>query len=226
MPSTATDLDFVTTDGAQFTLRSPSLIVAGYTGREESSVQAHIEELAAIGVPPPETVPAFYTLESDLLTTCAEVEVAGTNTSGEAEPVILRHSGAYYLTVGSDHTDRDVERSSVADSKAACPKPLGHEVAPLSGPPSSWPWDALMISSNVDGAPYQHASLASIRQPADLLLRLEEVVGSVEGDMVLYTGTVPLLSGGFVPGRDWQLSLELSPTTTLTHRYVTTIRSI
>ena len=44
------------------------LVVAGYTGRDEASVKKHIDELAAIGVAPPETVPAFYELPASLAT--------------------------------------------------------------------------------------------------------------------------------------------------------------
>lgn len=36
------------------------LIVAGYTARDEHAVAEHIAELAAIGVPEPASVPAFY----------------------------------------------------------------------------------------------------------------------------------------------------------------------
>jgi hypothetical protein len=34
-------------------------VVAGYTGRDAAAVQHHIDELAAIGVAPPPSVPMF-----------------------------------------------------------------------------------------------------------------------------------------------------------------------
>lgn len=37
-----------------------TLIVAGWTGRDEAALRHHIEELAAIGVPRPSSVPVFY----------------------------------------------------------------------------------------------------------------------------------------------------------------------
>ncbi len=37
-----------------------TLVVAGWTGRDEAALQRHIEELAAIGVPRPSSVPVFY----------------------------------------------------------------------------------------------------------------------------------------------------------------------
>src|SRR5690606_30439461 len=49
-------------------------IIAGYTGRDRASVQAHIDELAAIGIPPPPQVPMFYPIPRELLTNDAAVE--------------------------------------------------------------------------------------------------------------------------------------------------------
>ena len=45
-----------------------NLVVAGWTGRDMSAVQHHIDELAAIGVPAPSTVPLFYRLAVTQLT--------------------------------------------------------------------------------------------------------------------------------------------------------------
>ena len=35
-------------------------VVAGWTGRDKAALDHHIEELAAIGVPGPSTVPLYY----------------------------------------------------------------------------------------------------------------------------------------------------------------------
>src|SRR3569833_3938732 len=109
----------------QIVVAPDRLIVAGYTARDTAAVEQHIAELAAIGVPRPATVPAFYDLDAALLTTDGVVEVAGPTTSGEVEPVVIRHGGRFYLGVGSDHTARDLERTALALSQAACPKPIG-----------------------------------------------------------------------------------------------------
>src|ERR1700709_2634547 len=79
-------------------------IVAGYTGRDEKSVRTHIDELAAIGVPAPPEDPTLYPVDAGLITTAADVSVAGDYTSGEVEPVLVRAGGTWYLGVGSDHT--------------------------------------------------------------------------------------------------------------------------
>src|SRR5438270_10519867 len=83
-----------------------ALIVAGWTGRNEAALRHHIEELAAIGVPRPSSVPVFYRTSSLNLTQAPAVEVLGPDTSGEVEPVIVAVGDQLWLTVGSDHTDR------------------------------------------------------------------------------------------------------------------------
>lgn len=216
---TADNHRFVSTTGQEIALEDPRLVVAGYTGRDETAVRAHIDELAEIGVPPPANVPEFYFLEADLLTTADQITVAGGFTSGEVEPVILRHRGDYYLGVGSDHTDRDIERESVVASKAACPKPVGRTVAPLGPDPSTWQWDAMTLDSRVDQQAYQTGSLTSIRRPEDLIGQLQSRLERPEGDWVMLAGTVPLLDSGFISGTTWQVSLTIPGATPLTHTY-------
>ncbi|WP_371154597.1 DUF2848 domain-containing protein [Jannaschia sp. 2305UL9-9] len=99
------------------------LIIAGWTGRDAAAVQHHIDELAAIGVAPPSEVPLYYRVSRSLLTTDPVVEVLGEHSSGEAEPMILRQGDDLWLGLGSDHTDRELEATSVAASKQVCPKP-------------------------------------------------------------------------------------------------------
>lgn len=206
-------------DPAEFELASPRLIIAGYTGRDAAAVAEHIAELAAIGVPPPASVPAFYELDPGLLTTDPVVEISGANTSGEVEPVIIRHGGEFFLGVGSDHTDRDRERDDVAASKAACPKPMSDQVVLLPADLGEVPWDAITVESAVDGTPYQLGTLDALRTPTDLLTRLTETLGEIRGDLIVFAGTLSLLSGHFLPGTRWQLSMTVGPDTTLTHTY-------
>ncbi|MFI0480173.1 DUF2848 family protein [Actinomadura sp. 9N215] len=197
------------------------LIVAGYTGRDATATRAHIAELAAIGVPEPATVPAFYPLDPGLLTGRPTIAVAGGNTSGEVEPVLVRHAGRHYLGVGSDHTDRDLERTDVAAAKAACPKPVGDRFVEL---PADDSWDGVRVECSVDGRPYQSGLLTELRTPSDLLARLAAAFGDLDGDLVVFAGTLPLLNGGFVPGRRWRLTLTAGDTT-LTCDYETERRA-
>jgi Protein of unknown function (DUF2848) len=198
---------------------APRLIIAGYTGRSAAAVAAHIEELAAIGIPRPTSVPVFFELDPALVTTNPVVEIAGANTSGEVEPVLIRHDGRLYLGVGSDHTDRDLERTDIAASKAACPKPVGHQVVALADDLTARDWDAISVESSVDGRPYQRGTLDALRTPADLLSRLTSTLGEIGGDLVIFAGTLPLLTGQFRPGRRWRLSLQLNADSSLNHVY-------
>jgi hypothetical protein len=200
-------------------LDTPRLIIAGYTGRNAAAVAAHIEELAAIGIPRPASVPVFFELDPGLVTSDAVVRIAGLNTSGEVEPVLIRHAGRHYLGVGSDHTDRDVERSDIAASKAACAKPVAQQVMALPDDLAALDWDASDVESDVDGDPYQRGSLAAMRTPTDLLARLTGTLGEFESDLVMFCGTVPLLAGAFRAGRLWRLQLNVVRNTTLTHSY-------
>lgn len=222
-----TELELTTVDGTTVPLRPVRLVVAGYTGRDEASVRAHIDELAAIGVPPPPSVPMFYDLSPDLVTTAGVVDVDGAMTSGEVEPVFVRTGGHWYLGVGSDHTDRDLEREDIATAKARCPKPMGTTLLPLPADPATGAfdahWDAASARAEADGVLYQDGRVAELRTPGDLLPRLfAELDGVDEGDLVVFTGTLPLVGGTFRAAASWQLSLTVPDgdgTVTLTHSY-------
>lgn len=192
------------------------LVVAGYTGRDVTAVQHHIDELAAIGVAPPPKVPMVYRYPLGLLTTRPEVTVGSPDTSGEAEPVLIRQAGAWYLGVGSDHTDRGLERESVERSKAVCPKPVSGQVIALSGDPCQGDldaaWDAIELHSWAGDEPYQSAGLAAMRLPSDLLPTvLTELPAGA--DLAVFCGTVPLLTGDFRYATDWKIELRTGEAT-------------
>lgn len=191
---------------------SGTLIIAGYTGSDTDQVLAHIEELAAIGVTPPPDVPMVYPVDWSLLTTAPSISVVGSGTSGEAEPVFVRHRGAWYLGVGSDHTDRELERESVHASKEACPKPMSVTVIRLDVDPAAGgfdaAWKAIGLSSVVDGIDYQRGALAAIRVPSDLLPRVLKAV-TADDDLVVFCGTVPIIDGQFRPGRRFDCRLSV-----------------
>jgi len=164
----------VNADGARsIELRSvepTALVVAGWTGRDIAAIEHHIEELAALGVPRPSSVPLYYRVATQLLTQSPAIEALGDRSSGEAEPVLFFSQGEWWLSVASDHTDRHVESYSVAVSKQMCAKPVA-EVA--------WRWrdlqahqDEVALHSRIfEGGrwvDYQRGTLASIRPLAAL----------------------------------------------------------
>ncbi len=167
------------------------MFAAAYTGRGADAVQRHIDELAAAGVPPPARVPfAFPVLPRLLEIDPGTINVYGAATSGEAEPVIVLLDGEpRYVGLGSDHTDRVLERTSIEMSKQVCPKVLALDVWELAD--ISERWDSLRLTASSDGRPYQNSSLATMLPPAELVNVVPRAqLGPVA---VLFCGTVPLV---------------------------------
>jgi len=140
-------------------------VIAGWTGRDADAIRHHIHELEQLGVPAPSSVPLYYRGSASLLTQSESIEVIGMDSSGEAEPVLFFASGEWWLTVGSDHTDRKVETYSVAVSKQMCPKPIAK---------AAWRWsdvagyqDEIELHSRIleggEWIDYQRGTFASIR---------------------------------------------------------------
>src|SRR6266478_7521563 len=151
-------------EGTPRRIEITTLVIAGWTGRDKAAVERHIAELAAIGVKRPRSTPCFYRLGANLLTAAPEVEVVGEDSSGEVEFVLVAESGAMYVGVGSDHTDRKVEAYGVTVSKQMCPKPIGRELWRFTDLEAHW--DDLMLRSWVTRhgtrALYQEGPVANI----------------------------------------------------------------
>jgi hypothetical protein len=202
------------------------LVIAGWTGRDRASIDHHIEELAAIGVPRPSSVPLYYRVAASLLTQASQIEVLGAGSSGEVEPVLVRARGRWWLTVGSDHTDRDAERVGVALSKQLCAKPIAS---------SAWAWEAVAAHADIVGlrseifehgrwVRYQDGTLASI-QPLEKLIAGLPADAPVADGLVLFCGTLGALPDaagrGVRPAARMRLQLT-DGDRTLTHEYAST----
>ena len=180
-----------------------ALTVAGWTGRDRAAVDHHIAELAELGVAPPSAVPLYYRCGPDLLTQAEQIDVLGAQSSGEAEPLLIRADGRIWLGLASDQTDRALEAHSVAHSKQVCPKPVARdlwafdEVAPHL--------DQVELGSEIfeDGAwvTYQSGTLASIRPLGDLA----QDGGLAEGGAML-CGTLGAI-GGVRPAERFRMRL-------------------
>lgn len=195
-------------------------MVAGYTGRDEHAVQEHIDELAAIGIAPPSSVPMFYPVEAESFTSVESLLVAGTATSGEVEPLYIRHQGRYYLGLASDHTDREVETRDIAESKRACPKPVSRQVVEIKDL-ENFSLDAARARTWVDGVLYQDGTLNNLRTPANVVGLFLERHDIGDQDFVCLGGTLPVIGGHFTYGSHWRIELELDPGTTIIHCYNT-----
>ena len=187
------------------------MVNAGFVGRDREAVRRHIEELRKEGVPVPEKVPTLYPVASYFITTGDMLEVVDESTSGEAEFVLLLQKGKMYVGVGSDHTDRKLEASSIIKAKQICPNVVSSVVWPYEELKDVW--DDLVLRSWVkkDGQriPYQETKLSSIMSVEDILSFVRSKVkdGDLDG-MVIYSGTVPSLGGEIIYGEGFEVELH------------------
>jgi Protein of unknown function (DUF2848) len=190
----------------RITFEPAALIVAGWTGRDEAALRHHIEELAAIGVPRPSSVPVFYRNSTLNLTQASAVQVLGPDTSGEVEPVIVVIDDKLYLTVGSDHTDRKAETQGIALSKQLCAKQLGRDLWTFDDVVDHWDQLKLRSFATIDGQrlAYQDGTLSGMRPPADLIARYGSALAS---NTVMYCGTFGAI-GGIRPASRFEMELE------------------
>lgn len=105
------------------TTRPASLPIArmynlGSATRKAETAVAHQEEVAKEGIRIALDVPAprIYPIATHALTTGNEVEAQCSHTSGEVE-IVLLVADQLYVGVGSDHTDRALEKTSIPWSK-------------------------------------------------------------------------------------------------------------
>lgn len=210
------NLTVVDADGARSDLEFPvaRILDAGFTGKNREGAMKHVEELKAHGVAAPDRIPAYFAVTRELVTTDDEIEVLGDDTSGEVEVVFLFKGDETYIAVGSDHTDRELERDSIPKSKVICPKVVSREVWKLADVEPHWERLKLQSWIEVDGQRtlYQEGSLADFLTIDDFLGGVRSVVkdGTLDG-MVLYMGTMPSLGGQllFSPTFEGRLSDEV-----------------
>lgn len=193
----------------QIKLEMDCCAAAGYTGRDQKSVRAHIDELKSLGVPTPYKVPAIYWISPARLTTRDTIVVVGGETSPEVEFFAATATDSkMYVTVASDHTDRKLEAVSVGKSKQVCDKILGDTFWKVDEIIDHW--DKIQLISKVkcesDWQFYQRGFLKNILPLDDLyhLITDDEPAGSKPS---LLSGTVPLLEGQVIYTGNCEISM-------------------
>lgn len=194
--------------GRSVELEPAVVAIAGFTGRDQAAVAAHLAELAELGVPTPATTPCYYQAPAGVLTQGDAVTVVRPDTSGEAECVLLVDGDDMYLTLGSDHTDRAAEAIDIPISKLLCPKPIAttawrlDDVADRVGTFELRSWIA-----DGDGAEvlYQEGRVAEF-------MDLDQIVAGIPftqrpGTFVVFCGTLPAL-GGIRPAHRFRAELR------------------
>ena len=192
-------------DGVERTFAPEALVVIGYAGRDRAAVEHHIDELAALGVPRPASIPLFMVFPPWLISQTPAIEVAGSNTSGEAEIAVVVDGDEAFVTLGSDHTDRTVEAVDIVASKGVCPKPVAA---------SGWTadavgdrWEDLSLRSRIDGdVLYQDGSASTNLHPLGLVAAIPWA-GGPPGCFLAFTGTVPVI-GDIRPSTGFRAGLS------------------
>lgn len=183
---------------------------AGYVGRDQEEVRRHVNELAKKGIPGPKETPTLYPVILRNLVMDNEIEVYGNETCGEVEYVLLvKDKDTIYVGVGSDHTDRHLEELDIPRAKQICPNVISHRVWPLSEVRDHW--DELMLEARVvkggEEILYQQGPLALILDPDALLKFVSSKLKSPLENVIIYSGTLGSLTGGFVFGEQFMAKL-------------------
>jgi hypothetical protein len=181
----------------------------GYSGRNQELVKKHIEELALEGIAPPPSIPMVYPVSNILVTQDEEIHVLGRKTSGEVEFVLLINNEKTYVTVGSDHTDRELEGYSIPYAKQATPKPVAKEAWLLDEVLDHW--DDLQLNCEIfinnHWVAYQSGKVTANLAVDDILkFANSKQAIDLEGT-ILFCGTVPILGGQFIFAEGFRLTL-------------------
>jgi len=212
----------VESDGATRTVETDirNLVVAGWAGRDRAAIEHHIEELAALGVPRPSSVPLYYRIADNQLTQDSRIQVVGDASSGEVETFVFAAGGDMFVSLASDHTDRRLEAHSVALSKQVCAKPVGITAWRLADVADYW--DELVVRAyiveNGSQVLYQEGPLATLRTPGELIAGYTQGQPLPEGTGMT-CGTVAAI-GGIRPSTTFLMELsDPRRQRVLRHRY-------
>ena len=189
------------------------VINAGYSGRDEADVRAHIDELLKddIIAEEPDRVPVTYQLSTfTLLADPGRIQVVGEDTSGEAEYALLVTGDETYVVAASDQTDRDLEKYGIQKSKQIAPNVISADAWRLSALHDHWDDIQLRAHNTVDGErePYQDSSLTELLPPDEIL---DEVATRYEGTLsgaAVLSGTVTTVGGELTPGDRFEVELH------------------
>jgi len=149
-------------------------------------------------VPAPQRIPIYMNFSTYLLTTDDEITVVGEKTSGEVEYVLLCSGDETWVSVGSDHTDRDMETKSIPGSKQMYAKCLAPECWPY--PDVKDHWDRLVlrcwVTKGAERSLYQEAPLAEI-------LDAQEMLEKMPREGMDQKGCSPFSRGRSPPNQAW-----------------------
>lgn len=181
---------------------------AGYAGRDQHLVREHIDELAKIGVPSPTTTPTLYPISDYLATTSNAIQVQHGETSGEIEYVLMWANGKMYVTVGSDHTDRNLETFSVPRSKQACPNIIAPEVWEFNDIAKNWDEIELFcwVVKNGGKELYQKAKLSALLAPYEWEETFTKFGVNKDGN-IFFSATINTANNNLIFGSRYEIEM-------------------
>lgn len=203
-----TTLTFQVPDHTAVEIEVNQVLNAGYAGRDQERVQAHIDELSELGIPAPSTTPTLYPVSPYLARQVSAVDVQHDRTSGEAEWALVITEDDVLLTVACDHTDRQLEVHGVAWSKNASPDVLGTDA-----------WRLADLTDHVDAVRLrawvgvgderrliQDGTLGDLLPPT-YWLDVLQARGMHRPGTVLLSGTVAMIEGVDQFAEHWEVEL-------------------
>jgi hypothetical protein len=167
----------------------------GYASRDPSGVAEHLDEMRALGMAAPTTIPAIFPIPPDRISTMTSYVVSGDQTYGEVEFALIKTAERGWLvTIASDHTDLEVERVNMPKAKATCPDVIGAVAWPLDEVIDVWDRFVLTLwGQTVAGERVllQQGAVGELMSPRELIRTLEGRRQSEVGDgTVIMSGTI------------------------------------
>jgi hypothetical protein len=207
-------LTFELPDGSTVSVEPTTVLNAGYAGRNQDEVAAHIAELAELGVPAPSVIPALYPVSPYLAQQTDVVHTQHGRTSGEAEWALVIAGDTddsvseddVLLTVACDHTDRELETHSVAWSKNAAPDVVGRQAWRLSEIADRLDDITLKAWVGTDETLIQSGTVGDLLSPAYWIGILKER-GLFRPNTVLLSGTIIMAAGVDQFADTWKVEL-------------------
>jgi len=185
-----------------------AVINLGSATRSDEVAKQHRDEVLLHGVRIATSVPAprMYPIGVPAVGTDDVVEVHTEETSGEVE-IVLIMADRLYVGVGSDHTDRALERASIPWSKQACTNVLAPEIWPFDE--LAQDWDRCILRSWVDGRLYQQVGVDAFLRPEDILtIVADRAPGFPKTNAMIFCGTIVSVDKRLGFGRRWDFEIE------------------
>lgn len=184
------------------------VIVVGYGGRNIEKIQEHIDELSELGIAPPPNVPMIYPQKIEQLNFSHDCH-GSKYSSGEAEYILFYDGKEWLVTLGSDHTDREVEKEDILKSKLVCDKPIASDFWKLADLKEDWDNIILRsyVTTNGEKVLYQEDTLEALLEVEVLLEKLDNLGEKELENTIIFSGTVPT-KNGFIFGEKFEYEIE------------------